>query len=459
MKTLIILAASVLTFGFSQAQFTETFEQNLTSLTGNCWRVEQVNYTTTSSDIITGSGSAYTNPPTSSTGERALETPFLNISSTSLTVSFKYKTSSKIAGNATRTIDIGLVDRNGVFTSLQVLTMDKNSPTTVLSHNATYTIATPGTYRLALRIGGATGDGNSRVIFDDLYASASAYYGPTNHCNPAGVAVNDTYSSTTISNVSGNVITNDNLPADGEVYTAVLSAAPASGTLTLAANGSFTYTPSAEFTGGSVIFSYYLVDNGYTPSTSNIAFVTINYSTPVVLPIKLLSFSLTSGASVVELTWKVDANETGNYFEVERSVDGKYFTTLGRVSAKNGAGVQEYSTTDIASNSAVYYRLKIVNKDQSVTYSRVLVTKAAGVESELTIRNNPATSSVNFTFQTSTGGNSTVRIFSISGVKIYEQKMNVNKGINSLSVSVQSFPSGTYVMVIDATQSKKFIKQ
>ena len=120
MKTLIILAASVLTFGFSQAQFTENFEQNLASLTGNCWRVEQVNYTTTSSDIITGSGSAYTNPPTSSTGERALETPFLNISSTSLTVSFKYKTSSKIAGNATRTIDIGLVDRNGVFTSLQV---------------------------------------------------------------------------------------------------------------------------------------------------------------------------------------------------------------------------------------------------------------------------------------------------------------------------------------------------
>jgi hypothetical protein len=458
MKTLIILAASVLTYSFSQAQFAENFEQNLTSLTGNCWRVEQVNYTTTSNDIITGSGSAYTNPPTSSTGERAIETPFLNVTSTSLTVSFKYKTSSKIAGNATRTIDIGLVDRNGVFTLLQGLTMDKNSPTTVLTHNETYTIATPGVYRLALRIGGATGDGNSRVIFDDLYASASAYYGPTNHCNPAGVAVDDTYSSSTISPVSGNVISNDNLPADGEVYTAVLSSAPASGTLTLAADGSFTYTPSAEFTGGSVIFSYYLVDNGYTPSTSNIAFVTINYATPVVLPIKLISFNLTS-TSGVELTWKVDANETGNYFEVERSIDGKHFTTVARVSVKDGSGVQEYSATDIASTSAVYYRLKIVNKDQTVTYSRVLVTKTAGASSELTIRNNPATSSVNFTYQTAIGGNITVRIFSISGVKVYEQKMNVNKGINSLSVPVQLLQSGTYVMVIDGTQSKKFIKQ
>src|SRR5687768_1924783 len=136
MKTLISLLPVLLLWNFSvNGQFSENFDQNITGLSSNCWVLNQINYSTTSSDVINGTGSAYTNPPTSGSSDRSLSTPFLNMSSTSLSVSFLYKTSSKIAGNATRTIDIGIVDRNGVFTSLQVLTMDKNSSTSVLAHN------------------------------------------------------------------------------------------------------------------------------------------------------------------------------------------------------------------------------------------------------------------------------------------------------------------------------------
>ena len=302
MKTLTTVLTSVFFIVNAHAQFTENFEQNITALTGNCWVMEQINYTTTSSDVISGIGSAYTNPPTSSSGERTIKTPFLNVSSTSLNVSFNYKTSSKIAGNATRTIDIGLEDKNGNFTSLQVLTMDKNSPITVLSHNATYTLATTGVYRLVLKIGGATGDGNSRVIFDDLYSSASAWYGPTNHCNPAAVAVNNSFTTGTISTVSDNVLLNDNIPADGETYTTVLVSAPSTGTLILNADGSFTYTPDPGFTGGTVSFSYYVVDNGYTPTTSNTALVTLNFPAPVLLPLKLIGFNVIAEGSAVKIS-------------------------------------------------------------------------------------------------------------------------------------------------------------
>src|SRR5437870_13070530 len=117
-----------------------------------------INYTTTAGVVINVTGSAYTNPPTSSSGQRSIGTPFLNVNSTSLNVSFNYKTSSKIAGNATRTIEIGLEDKNGAFTSLQTIVMDKNTPVTVLNHNATYSVAA-GVYRLVISIAGATGDG------------------------------------------------------------------------------------------------------------------------------------------------------------------------------------------------------------------------------------------------------------------------------------------------------------
>ncbi len=66
MKTLtLILTASILMSNNVLAQFSENFDQNITGLSSNCWMLEQINYTTTSSDVINGTGSAYTNPPTS----------------------------------------------------------------------------------------------------------------------------------------------------------------------------------------------------------------------------------------------------------------------------------------------------------------------------------------------------------------------------------------------------------
>jgi len=314
MKSLTGLVMATLFFAANAtAQFSQNFDQPVSGLSSNCWTINQVEHTTTSADVINGTGSAYTNPPTSSSGERSISTPFLNVTSTTLTVSFKYKTSNKISGNATRTLNIGLVDGNGVFTSLQVITMDKNSPTTVQTLSATYNLSSTGVYRFQIRVGGATGDGNSRIILDDLNISASAYYGPTNHCNPAGIAVNDTYNAGSISAVSGNVITNDQIPGDGEIYAAVLVTPPASGTLVVNSNGTFTFTPGETFTGGPVTFTYQLVDNGYAPATSNIATVTINYPAPMLLPVILRNFSATLKNAAVEISWVVDNSFEGEY--------------------------------------------------------------------------------------------------------------------------------------------------
>ena len=73
MKTIIIfLTASMLLVNSVFAQFSENFDQNTTTLSGNCWVLNQINYSTTSGDVINGTGSAYTNPPTSGSGERTI---------------------------------------------------------------------------------------------------------------------------------------------------------------------------------------------------------------------------------------------------------------------------------------------------------------------------------------------------------------------------------------------------
>jgi VCBS repeat-containing protein len=109
--------------------------------------------------------------------------------------------------------------------------------------------------------------------------------------NDAPVAVNDTY-STAVGNtelrvglaagstpavlVSGSVLGNDT-DANGDSLTAVLVSGPAHGSLTLNANGSFTYTPAAGYTGADS-FTYKANDGSLD---SNVATVSITLTNKV----------------------------------------------------------------------------------------------------------------------------------------------------------------------------------
>jgi VCBS repeat-containing protein len=97
--------------------------------------------------------------------------------------------------------------------------------------------------------------------------------------NDAPVAVNDLYSAGQSSSltvpVANGVLKNDT-DVDSTALTATLVRAPANGTLTLNADGSFTYTPSPSFTGQDN-FTYRASDSA--GGVSNVATVTITSST------------------------------------------------------------------------------------------------------------------------------------------------------------------------------------
>ncbi|HEV2148000.1 MAG TPA: Ig-like domain-containing protein [Longimicrobiaceae bacterium] len=94
-----------------------------------------------------------------------------------------------------------------------------------------------------------------------------------NDVNDAPVAVNDAYSTdedVALNVAAPGVLANDTDP-EGNTLSAVLVSGPANGTLTLNANGSFTYTPTADFNGTDQ-FTYKANDG---TSDSNVATVTI----------------------------------------------------------------------------------------------------------------------------------------------------------------------------------------
>ena len=145
MKQIFTLLTALVLANISFAQYTQNFDGTITS---GCTVISNSFQTTTVGEVISGTGSLYSNPPVTGASTRDFSTPYLAITSTSLNVKFQYKLSDNInAANAVRTIEIGLQDASG-FTSLQTIVMDKdNDPTTATSFDQTFSVAT-GTKRL-----------------------------------------------------------------------------------------------------------------------------------------------------------------------------------------------------------------------------------------------------------------------------------------------------------------------
>jgi VCBS repeat-containing protein len=91
--------------------------------------------------------------------------------------------------------------------------------------------------------------------------------------NDAPVAVDDSYATTEDTPVTGNLVTNDT-DADGDALSAARVNGPSNGTLVLAADGSFTYTPKTDFT-GTDSFTYTANDADGGSATATVT-ITVN---------------------------------------------------------------------------------------------------------------------------------------------------------------------------------------
>ncbi|HET7897331.1 MAG TPA: Ig-like domain-containing protein, partial [Flavisolibacter sp.] len=416
----IFTLLSVLFFAVSaNAQFTENFE-NYSSLSGNCWKLSMTNPSTTS-PVINGNASIGVDP----TNASEITTPYLDFTGTT-TIAFKYQLNNKLNNNSSRTVQVGTTDVNGSFTLLNSFTLDKtdNAKTTV-AYSQNFTIT--GTKRFTIRVNAQSGDGNSYIVFDDLSVStATKHYNA--FCNTAPVATNANFATVSYAPFTGTLAGNAT-DANGETLTFAADTLPlSSGTLVINPNGTFVFTPLGSFVGGAVKFTYYVTDNGYDPARSNTATVTITFPAKAALPVNISNFSGAVAGNKAQITWSVTQNEEGNYFQLEKSTDGKTFTAAAVVMNTGKSGAETYNFADASQNGAVYYRLKVVNKSAAFFYSRTIALQQAGEAkaSNLTLLQNPVTSTLNFSYQSVSNSTGVVNIYNMSGVKVASSQLTLH---------------------------------
>lgn len=176
------------------------------------------------------------------------------------------------------------------------------------------------------------------------------------------------------------------------------------------------------------------------------------------LPLELNDFKVqqTSNGSNL-LTWNTMHESNTSHFEIQRSLDGQNFTTVGKVTAAGESNVlRSYSYADHASNSATwYYRLLNADKDGKQTYSTVVKVKAATTENAATSLF-VSTSQARLQFQTA--GVRMVRIYNLQGAM--QQQIKTNEAV--VTVNISNLSSGNYVVHISdengSAETLRFIK-
>ncbi len=155
----------------------------------------------------------------------------------------------------------------------------------------------------------------------------------------------------------------------------------------------------------------------------------------LILPVGIISFNTSATGKKINLNWTIADGSKTNYFEIERSLNGINFESIGRVNMTGT--VTGYSFDDIQPISGVtYYRLKIVESNGSVLYSAIANVKINNNLS-VSIMPNPASS---FIVVNGSKKDDMVIIMSISGsVKIQRQISIDNEKIN-----VQGLQQGNY---------------
>lgn len=257
-----------------------------------------------------------------------------------------------------------------------------------------------------------------------------------NNCVP--IAVNDTFVTNINTPVSGTVVQNDTVSGDGGNTWALdgTDGGAANGTVTMGSDGGFTYTPNTGFIGEDS-FTYNLCDANGDCSTA-VVFITIDEPTPVTL----IDFSgRAQDDCTVALQWITGEERNFDKFIVEVSKDGSSFSQAGSIAAQ-GSNSRYHFIYANDGNDVLYFRLKMVDLDASIDYSKVLPISAA-CNSQRSIK----------VYPTLTKGTVTIEgLRTAEGITLYDGAgrllLRKNADAEKESINIADYASGMYYIFV-----------
>lgn len=175
---------------------------------------------------------------------------------------------------------------------------------------------------------------------------------------------------------------------------------------------------------------------------------TFSAATSGIIPVKFTNFTARKEDKIVKLNWTTEQEINSKYFIIERSLNAN---TWSEITRKNAAGISlqpiQYNETDYnPAKSVNYYRLKMIDTDNKISYStieRVYFNATA----ETVLMPNPATDKV-WLYLPLNAGNVFVFIYNQGGQLV----KTITTNQSSAFINLENVPKGIYSIKITGSK-------
>lgn len=181
----------------------------------------------------------------------------------------------------------------------------------------------------------------------------------------------------------------------------------------------------------------------------------------IITPLHLINYSINcrnSGCRSIINNWTT-ANEVNvSHFNIQRSIDGKEFITIGKIKANNKSN-NEYGfvdnsnslTTNNSKSYTIYYRIVAVDNDGKLTYSEVKVISINNTNSLVNVYPNPSKDFITI----ENNGVKTLTVVDCFG-RVIQQYNNLSA---TQLINIKHWSRGVYILNFDNGEKIKLIKE
>lgn len=169
------------------------------------------------------------------------------------------------------------------------------------------------------------------------------------------------------------------------------------------------------------------------------------------VPVELLDFqAVLNKNKTALLTWQTATERNGDYFDIQRSTDGKNFKTIGKVKMMgNTQDKQAYFYEDTEGCvSTTYYRLQQVDKDGQTEISKIVNVTPTGVL-KFTLYPMPFSETLHIDYESDE--DVSLELTDMQGRVLHKVLLDAQKTVLSLPVS--NLPQGIYIAKMKSKNS------
>lgn len=169
-------------------------------------------------------------------------------------------------------------------------------------------------------------------------------------------------------------------------------------------------------------------------------------------PALMLTFTGSNQGETANLVWEMENETDSKWFVVERAGAEGGFDSIAVILGINGGGnVTTYNFTDPSMlNGTNSYRLREVDMNGVERYSKIVTLYNGQTTAKMDVYPNPAIATLSFSITSPSTQPVLVQVYSMAGVMMNANEVEVNAGVNTQSVAINNLKAGNYILKVSS---------